>query len=728
MHLFFKVIYQQDGMDCGSACLAMIARHYGCHETLATIRHFCGNSRNGLSLLTINTAAQHLGFKTKAVTLTFNALIEDLQLPCIIHWRQKHFVVVYKISKTHIYTADPALGKIKYTYQQFQELWTSNESGEGFALLFQPTERISQVPPVSKVKRTNNSFFKTYIHPYRKQLFFIIALLIGSTLLQSLFPFLTQAVVDKGINPKNIHILVVILLAQVALTIGRTLFQFVQGRIVLRVGTYMNIAMTQNLLLKLVKLPIRFFDTRQSGDILQRFGDQSRIEEFITSSALYILLSVVSLIVFAIILFIYHKLIFLVFIIGSLLYVVWTILFLSQRRIIDYERFGLISSVQDETIQFVRGMQEIKLNNCADPKINSWKTLRNRLLDVNFRNLKLTQNIQAGGVIITHVADAVILFVAATAVINGEITLGTMLAIQYITGSMRSPIENVVDFMQSLQDFSISLERTNYIHNLSNEKSNTNEYREPSLQNNIRFENITFAYEELPNKPNELNIIKNLSLTIPAGKTTAIVGVSGGGKTTLLKLILGFYTPQKGAIYIDDICLSDIDIDEWRNACGTVMQDGFIFSDTIIRNIALNEESPNISNIKKACQIACISEFVEQLPLGYHTKVGVDGIGLSTGQKQRLLIARAVYKNPSVVIMDEATNSLDATNEHVIYHNLKTFLQKRTTIIVAHRLSTIKESDQIVVIDNGQIVEQGTHYDLVNQNGIYANLINNQLK
>lgn len=727
MHQSFKVIYQQDSMDCGSACLAMIARHYGCHETLATIRHFCGNSRNGLSLLTINTAAQHLGFKTKAVTLTFNALIEDLQLPCIIHWRQKHFVVVYKISKTHIYTADPALGRIKYTYQQFQELWTSNESGEGFALLLQPADQMQQILSKPKSKGIR-SFLKNYVRPYRKQLFFIILLLIGSTLLQSLFPFLTQSVVDRGINPKNIHILVVILLAQVALTIGHTLFQFIQGRIVLRVGTYMNIAMIQNLLLKLVKLPIRFFDTRQSGDILQRFSDQSRIEEFITSSALHILLSVVSLIVFGIILFIYHKLIFLVFIIGSLLYVGWTILFLSQRRIIDYERFGLVSTVQDETIQFVRGMQEIKLNDCATRKINSWKTLRTKLFDVNFRSLKLTQNIHAGGIVITHLADAVILFIAATSVIRGEITLGTMLAIQYITGSMRSPIGNIVDFMQSLQDFSISLERTNYIHNLSNEKLNTKEYRKPSLQNNIRFENITFAYEELPNKPDELNIIKNLSLTIPAGKTTAIVGVSGGGKTTLLKLILGFYTPQKGTIYIDDICLSDIDIDEWRNACGTVMQDGFIFSDTIIRNIALNEESPNISNIKKACQIACISEFVEQLPLGYHTKVGVDGIGLSTGQKQRLLIARAVYKNPSVVIMDEATNSLDATNEHVIYHNLKEFLHKRTTIIVAHRLSTIKESDQIVVIDNGQIVEQGTHYDLLNQNGIYANLINNQLK
>lgn len=722
-----KIIYQQDSMDCGVACLAMVCRYYGCHENVATIRRLCGNSRNGLSLLNINTAAQHLGFETIAVALTFDALIQDAVLPCIIHWQHKHFIVICRVTKKHIYTADPALGHIKYTHQQFRQLWTSNANGEGFALLLQPTEQLSQKQVETKSHNVRN-FFEKYVLPFRKQLIYVLLLLVGSTLLQSVLPFLTKAVVDRGILPKDIHILILILLAQVALSLGQMLFRFIQARIVLLAGTRLNISMAKDLLLKLVRLPIRFFDTRQSGDILQRFVDLSRIEIFVTSHALDILLSATSLIVFSIILFIYNKYIFLIFIFSSLLYIGWTCLFWTKRRIIDYERFGLSSAVQDETIQFVRGMQEIKLNNCSAPKINSWTTLRDKLLEVDLRNLKLSQNIQVGGVFITHASDAVILFIAATAVINGHMSLGTMLAVQYITGCLRSPIENIVGFIQSLQDFSISLERTDYIHNLPNEQNENPSLVAPALQESIRLENVSFSYNEINDTQGETDVIRNLSLTIPKGQTTAIVGVSGGGKTTLLKLLLGFYSPRSGTIWIDNTPLSEIDIDAWRNACGSVMQDGYIFSDTIANNIALNEDNPNMHLIKKACELACINSFIEQLPLAYQTTIGTDGIGLSTGQKQRILIARAIYKNPSVVIMDEATNALDATNEHDIYNNLKTFLHKRTTIIVAHRLSTIKEADQIVVMNNGQIVEQGTHVELIRQNGTYAKLINNQVE
>jgi len=701
----------------------MTSRYYGKKYSLSTIRELCYVSRSGVSLLGLNEAAKALGYSTSAVQLNFEYLSQNVKFPCIVHWNENHFVVIYKITPEYVYIVDPGCGKMRLTHKDFLQSWASINEEEGFALLLEPTDEFYQKQD-DRTYKFDIKLILNYVSPHKRAIGLLFILMLLGSGFQLVLPFLTQALVDKGINQKDIGILQLILFGQLMLVFSQSAVGFMRNWIIIRVGTRINITMIHDFLKKLVKLPIRFFDSRMSGDILQRIGDQQRIEEFITNSFLNILLTIINLIVFSIVLIRYNTNIFFIFIVGSILYLIWINLFLRKRREIDYELFNYQSKNQDSIIQIVRGMQEIKLNNCGQKKIDAWKNIREKTFGINMKSLKINQYQQSGSVFINEVKNIIITFITARAVMSGNITFGMMLAIQYILGQLNGPIEQMVGFIHSLQDAKIGFERMDEIHKRSDEQSDDINYKLPlSSHYAIEIEDVSFQYDG----PLSATVLSDISLTIPPRQTTAIVGASGCGKTTLLKLLLGFYKPVHGKILIDGTNISDIDINFWREKCGIVMQDSYIFSDSIEENIVLKGDSIDYERLKYACHIANIKEFIDSLPLKYKTKVGSEGIGLSQGQKQRLLIARAVYKNPEIIILDEATNSLDANNEKMIIENLYSFLSGKTAIIVAHRLSTVKNADQIVVLNNGKISECGTHKELIVKQGEYFELVKNQL-
>jgi len=722
---------------------------------LETLRQRCHIGREGVSLLGISTAAESIGFRTIGVHISFEQLAEA-PLPCIVHWKQNHFVVVYKIQctmnnvqctkgdipKGTVYVADPAQGLIKFSVQEFLSGWLSTKTegkDEGVALLLETTPDFYNAEG-EKQDKTKLSFVLQYLRPYKKlivQLF--LGMLLG-TLLQLIFPFLTQSIVDYGIGNNNLSFVVVILIAQLTLYVAQTAVEFIRSWILLHISTRINISIISDFLIKLMKLPIAFFDTKMIGDIMQRIGDHSRIEAFLTSSTLNTLFSFVNLIVFSIVLALYSLKLFAVFLIASALYVLWITIFLKKRKELDYKRFAQASAEQSNLYQLITGMQEIKLNNCEKQKRWEWENIQAKLFRVSIKGLALSQFQQSGAFFINETKNILISFVSAAAVIKGDMTLGMMTAVQYIIGQLNAPINQMIGFIQSAQDAKISLERLGEIHNREDVGSQCTMYNEQctmigDMSNpdvvgtyrirpmDLRMENITFRYDELSD-----NVLEDITLEIPAGKVTAIVGMSGSGKTTIVKLLLGFYPPKKGEILTGGMNLKNIRPSDWRARCGAVMQDGFIFSDTIARNIAVGEERIDGQRLLNAVRVANIEEMIDGLPLGYNSKIGQEGKGISQGQRQRILIARAVYKNPDFLFFDEATNALDANNEKVIMENLQQFFKGRTVVVVAHRLSTVKNADQIVVLNHGRIVEVGTHEQLTSLRGEYFELVRNQLE
>ena len=720
---FFK---QYDAMDCGPSCLRMIAAFYGRTYSLQKLRELSHISREGVSLLGLSDAAEIIGFRTIGARITIEQLMEAPK-PCVVHWDQDHFVVVYKYRKGKVYVADPAFGLVEYSEAEFKKHWLATlRQGElkGICLLFEPTPKFFELEG-EIVNRSNFRFLLKYLKPHRKLVFqLILGFLVGS-LIQLIFPFLTQSIVDVGINTQDINFIYLILAAQMMLFISRMTVDFIRSWILLHISTRINISIISDFLIKLMKMPIGFFDTKMIGDLLQRIGDHHRIERFLTSQSLNVIFSVFNIVIFSIVLVIYNLGIFLVFIFGSVLYIGWIFLFLRKRRELDYKRFAQLSDNQSKLIQLINGMQEIKLNNYERQKRWEWERIQARLFKVNVSSLSLQQYQQAGSVFINETKNIVITVLAATSVVHGNMTLGMMLAVQYIIGQMNSPLDQKIEFMQVSQDAKISLERLAEIHSSKDEE----QYQEGKISSlpasaDIRISDLVFQYEG-PHSPKVLN---NINLIIPQGKVTAIVGTSGSGKTTLVKLILGFYPPVSGSIKIGDAELSAYEQHWWRAKCGAVMQDGFIFSDTIANNIAVGDEEPNKDRLGYSVRMANIQEFIETLPLNYNTKIGPEGVGLSQGQKQRILIARAIYKNPEYIYFDEATNSLDANNEKVILENLDEFFKGKTVVVVAHRLSTVKNAHQIVVIDKGNIIEIGTHEELTKRKGAYYQLVKNQLE
>lgn len=717
---------QTEAKDCGPTCIKIIAKHYGKIINTQQLRTLSETTREGSSLLGLSEAVEKMGFRSLGVKLTFIKLLEA-SLPCIVHWNKNHYVVVYKIKKGVVYISDPAHGLITYTKDEFIKHWIGNNADEnteeGIALLVEPTPLFYK-EEFDKDEPFGFSFIFKYLFKYKKFIVQLIVGLLAGSLLQLILPFLTQSVVDVGIKNQDLNFIYLILFAQLFLYIGKASLEIIRSWILLHLSTRINISLISDFFIKLMKLPISYFDARMTGDLLQRINDHKRIERILTTSSLTILFSLFNLVIFSFVLGYYSLQILGVFVLGSVLYFAWVLFFFKKRKELDYKRFSQVSQEQSKVIELINGMQEIKLHNAERRMRWNWEYVQARLFKISTKSLALEQTQSVGSNFINEIKNMFITILSAKLVIDGEITLGMMMAISYIVGQLNAPVTQLISFMRDVQDAKISLERLGEIHNMEDEEKEGEEKVTNIPENaDITLKNISFRYTG-GLEP----VLKNVTFTIPANKTTAIVGVSGSGKTTLMKLLLRFYELDKGEILVQNFNLKNISQKVWREHCGVVMQEGYIFNDTIAKNIAIGEDYVDTKKLLHAVDVANISDYIDGLPLGYNTKIGNEGSGLSTGQKQRLLIARAVYKDPKYLFFDEATSALDANNEMVIMEKLNTFFADKTAVVIAHRLSTVKNAHQIVVLDKGEIVEVGNHAELIKQKGNYYHLVKNQLE
>ena len=726
---FVKYI-QHDSMDCGPTCLRMVAKFYGKNYSLQNLRDRCHITREGVSLLGISDAAESIGFRTTGVKVTWRQMVEEMPLPCIVHWNQRHFVVVYDVVKKHgvykVMVADPASGLLEYTEEDFRGLWLESErKTEGIALILEPTPKFYEEEGDDERRHYGFGYVLKYLRPYRTYIIQILLAMLTASVISLLMPFITQSVVDKGIGTGSLSLIVVLLIAQLTLTLGGLANNLIRSWLMLHTTSRVSISLISDFLCKLMRLPIAFFDSKMVGDIMQRIGDYNRIQTFLTGSLLSMVIAVVSFVVYGLIMAGYNATIFIVFLIGASLYVLWVLLFMKRRRKLDYMRFQQASANQSNIVQLIGGMQEIKLNNCEKQKRWEWEAIQARLFKVGVKSLTLGQVQEIGCTFIDQTKNILMSFIAAKSVIDGGMTLGMMMALQYIMGQINAPISQFISFVQSAQDASISLDRLGEIHEMKDEEPAEEErIKDIPSDADIVFRDVVFQYDG----PHSPRVLDEVSLTIPSGKVTAIVGASGSGKTTMLKMMLGFYPPVSGEVLLGNVSLKNYSESRWRARCGTVMQEGYIFSDTIAANIAVSEEYPDMERVRWAVGVSNIKYWIEGLPLGYGTKIGADGHGLSSGQKQRILIARAAYKDSRYLFFDEATNSLDANNERTIMENLERLFSEKTVVVVAHRLSTVKNADNIIVLDKGRIAEQGTHSQLTALRGKYYELVKNQLE
>lgn len=724
----FPHYIQLDSMDCGPTCLRMITKFYGRSYSLQYLREHAFITREGVSMLGISDAAEQIGFRTMGVRVTLEQLNTELPLPCILHWNQRHFVVCYKIKNGKYYIADPASKRLVYEKEEFEHCWFSTQvegKDTGTALLLEPGPEFYDREEDVKDKKRELSFFFRYLTPYKRELFQLILGMLTGSILQLIMPFLTQSLVDTGIRDSNLSFITLILIAQVVIFVAQLSVGFIRSWILLHMNTRINIALISDFLAKLMRLPLHFFDTKMVGDIMQRIGDHNRIESFMTGSSISALFSFVNFIVFGFVLAYYDLTILGLFLFGNGLYVAWVLAFMRYRRELDIKRFAQAAGEQSNLFQLVTGMQEIKLNNCETEKRWEWERIQVKLFKISIKGLALGQYQQLGSVFFNQTTNILISFTAARAVVSGEMTLGMMMSFTYIVGQLTAPIEQFIGFARSFQDAKISLERLGEIHQREDEEQ-TLALKVNALPDNkaLQIEDVSFSYDGADRD----YVLEHINLTIPQHKVTAIVGASGSGKTTLIKLLLGFYEPNKGNIKIGDLSLKNMNPHVWRARTGCVMQDGFIFSDSIAKNIAIGAEVIDKERLLHAVTVANIRDFIDSLPLGYNTKIGMEGNGVSQGQRQRILIARAVYKNPEFIFLDEATNALDANNEREIMEHLHQFYKGRTVVVVAHRLSTVRDADNIVVLDKGQVVEEGTHEELTARRGVYYKLVKNQLE
>ncbi|THV62246.1 peptidase domain-containing ABC transporter [Chryseobacterium candidae] len=725
---------QHDQMDCGPACLAMVAAHYGKEYSVQYLRNISYITREGVSLLGISDAAHKIGFKTMAGTLKPEKIDQNF-LPLILHWNQNHFVVLYKVSKNifsgkRIYKiADPGHGYISLSEEKFKQSWISI-GDEGVALFLEPTEEFfQQTPP--KEEKLSVAYMFNYLKPFKKQISWMFLLLLLGTLTTLIFPFLTQKLIDDGVTKKDLSIITYILLAQLTFFLGNIIFGIFRNWIMLVVGTKINIQIISDFLRKLLKLPIRFFDTKLMGDFNQRIQDHERVESFLTSQSLITLFSIITFSVFFGVLWYYDYRILLVYMTLTVFSVVWSLYWMKKRKMLDYFKFQRRSENQESIYEMINGVSEMKLNQFEDFKRNEWNKIQQKLFKINIRILKLDQIQLSGFEFINQIKNIMVTFLASSFVVHGNMTLGALLSVSYIIGQMNTPVSQLITFFRSLQDAKLSLTRLNEVQihpeeeqenhvPLLSEKYTT----QNGIEKGIYLKNVSFQYEG----PKSPFVLKDINVFIPEGKVTAIVGASGSGKTTLMKMLLKFYEPVQGDIEFNNLNIKDISPENLRKNCGVVMQDGFIFSDTIERNIATGDENINYEKLEKSLFISNIQSFIEKLPLHLNTKIGTAGNGISGGQKQRILIARAIYKNPHYIFFDEATSALDSENERTIHDNLQDFFKEKTVVIIAHRLSTVKNADQIIVLKNGEVVEQGSHQQLVQNKATYFKLVKNQLE
>ncbi len=724
----FPVFIQHDSNDCGPACLRMIAKYYGKNYSIESFRQRCYISHEGVSLLGISEAAEAIGFRTRGLKLSFEQLKTDIPLPCIAHWNQEHFIIIRKITNKVVYVVDPAFGEISYSNSDFLKGWASTvEDGEklGICLQLETTPEFYRSED-EHFNRGKISFLTRYLRGYNRLIVQVVLGLILVAIIQIILPFLFQTVVDKGVLIPNLTLIYTILIAQLVLVTSRFSLEFIRNWIILYLGSRINIHLISDFLIKLMRLPVSFFESKNRGDLLQRVADHKRIELFLSNTVINLFHSIFSVVLMGIVLIVFSWKIFLVFLFGSILYLLWTLRFMRKRKELDDKKFAQLSSNQSTLIQLLSGMHEIKLNNCEKRKRWEWEDIQARLFRINISGLSLFQKQRAGALIFNQYKDILIVFFAALLVFKGQLTLGTLVAISYVIGQLSGPIDMMIDFFHASQDARISLDRLAEIHDRENEEEERKQLISglDFSQRDIIIKNISFQYEG-PKSPYAL---KDISFTIPHSKVTAIVGTSGSGKTTLLKLLLKFYSPVAGNIFIGDQNLEHISPSYWRKSCGVVLQDGFLFTDSIARNIALSDENIDKEKLYYAARMANVHTICDEMPLGFNSRLGPDGLGLSQGQKQRILIARAIYKDPAFLLFDEATNALDANNEREILENLGEFYRGRTVVIIAHRLSTVKNADQIIVLEKGLLIETGTHNELTARKGKYYMLVKNQLE
>ncbi|RQO74691.1 ABC transporter ATP-binding protein [Pedobacter sp. KBW06] len=724
----FPFYKQPDAKDCGPTCLRIIAKYHKKSIPLQHLRTLSETTREGSGLFGLSNAAENLGFRTLGVKIDFDTLVADAPLPCIVHWNKNHYVVVYKIDKAEkVYISDPSYGLITYPKEEFIKHWigenANEKTEEGIALILETSPSFYKNEFEEEEKKTSFSFLSRYLIKYKSLVIQLAIGLLAGSLLSLIFPFLTQSIVDVGIQNQDINFIYLILLAQVMLFMGKMGIDIIRSWILLHLSTRINISIISDFFIKLMRLPISFFDTRMTGDIMQRINDHHRIEQLLTSSSLNTLFSMVNLIIFSIVLLVYDYRLFVVYLIGAILYIVWISFFLKKRKELDYKMFSQVAQEQSTVIELINGMQEIKMHNAEKQKRWGWEFLQVKLFKIKIKALSLEQWQSVGGGFINQIKDILVSFLAAKLVLSGNLTLGMMLSVQYIIGQLNSPLLQLIDFIKQTQDAKISLERLGEIHDKKDEESSDEQYASEIPQKDIELTNISFRYTG-----SDAFVFQDLNLVIPYQKTTAIVGASGSGKTTLLKLITKFYEPNQGDIKIGSTEMKNISPRFWRDHCGVVMQESYVFNDTIANNIAIGEDTIDKQKLRKAIEIANIQGFIESLPLSYNTKIGNEGVGISGGQKQRLFIARAVYKSPEYIFFDEATSALDANNEKIIIENLEQFFKGKTAIVIAHRLSTVKHADKIIVLDKGKVIEEGNHQDLVAQKGEYYRLIKNQLE
>ena len=719
----FPTEYQMDAKDCGPASLKMVAKYFGRYYSLQYLRDKCGITKEGVSLLGISAAAESIGLHTAAFKCTIDDVIMKVPFPVIIYWNENHFVVVYHTNKKHIWVSDPCKGHVKYTRREFMEGWYLKNEDKGVLLALEPTADFKLSKQEKKQEKDSMISILRYFMPYKKEFSLIFFVMLVVTLLQGILPFISKSVIDIGISTSDVNFINMVLIGNICILLSIMVFNVVRDWILMHITARVNIALISDYLIKLMKLPVTFFENKLLGDILQRAADHERIRSFIMNNSLSLIFSTFTFLLFSIILLVYNHVIFFIFLGGSVLYVTWVMLFLSIRKKLDWQYFEFLSKNQSYWVETVSAIQDIKIYNYERARRWKWEEIQARLYHVNKRVLAVTNMQNLGAHFIESIKNMAITFFCATAVIRGDITFGVMISTQFIIGMLNGPLIQFINFVVSAQYAKISFLRMNEIRQLEDEDELLSVGSTTILPENksLVLKNVMFQYAaHLP------MVLTNINLRIPENKITAIVGSSGCGKSTLLKLLIRLYKPSYGTVSMGGMNVTALNLRKWRELCGVVMQDGKIFSDTIKNNIVLDDEKVDEVQLIKCCQIAQIKEEIDQMPRGFDTEIGERGRGLSGGQKQRLLIARALYRNPKYLFLDEATNALDTVNEQKIVKALNSAFENRTVVIIAHRLSTIRHADQIVVMDKGQIVEIGNHELLMKKKGNYYNLVSSQ--
>ena len=722
----FRIVRQYDSVDCALACLKMICQHYKMYHSLDASEYSYYISKDGISLASVVEIARKNHFEVTCGKVFLEQLTQEVTLPCILYWNRNHFVVLYKISQLHgkffFHIADPAKGRVVFSLSEFEQHWstdTVDSRAQGIVILLEPNGNCQ--PATVKKRKTGKKTFLPILLSYKKMLLYLLlGVLIGAGI-QMAFPILTQWIVDKGIEGGDISFILMVLIGQMALITGNMFNDFFRKVLVLKLGSRFSISLLTDLVTKMLRLPVRFFDSKPMGDFIQRLQDHDKVERFVTVYFVNCVFSLITLLVLGIVLMTYNGYIFLVFVLGSILYIIWTYLFVNKRKTLNYELFAVKAKNQGKYYEILKGITEINLQNLEQRNRDDIENIQKNLYHTNVKALKIDQYLDVGNVFINELKNILITFLSAYFVIRGDITFGMMMSIQYIIGELNVPIAQFLTFIAGYQDAKLSLDRMNSIFSIDNEEDGGKETFKPQ-HGVISVEHLHFKYVMSGN-----DILHDMNLCLPLGKKIAIVGSSGSGKTTLVKLLLKLYEPTQGKIVVSNTDIKNVKNRLWRNSCGAVLQDGFIFSGTLRENIIL-EKSFNEERFHQAVSISNVETFAEPLPYKYETRIGDNGMRLSQGQIQRILIARAIYKNPDIFFFDEATNSLDANNEKDILEKLKPILKGKTVFVVAHRLSTVKDADIILVMDHGTIIEQGTHTSLVEKQGYYYQLIRNQLE